>query len=77
MALLEAKKLTSQYQKEADKCNSEMETCEEACEKAKAALIAQKRQSELWQSGYIYFYGLDLIIKFKVTDLWCHPTLIF
>ncbi|MFS7998870.1 hypothetical protein Hanom_Chr12g01159131 [Helianthus anomalus] len=50
MALLEAKKLTSQYQKEADKCNSGMETCEEAREKAEAALIAQKRQSELWQS---------------------------
>ncbi|KAK9056772.1 hypothetical protein SSX86_024135 [Deinandra increscens subsp. villosa] len=50
MALLEAKKLTSQYQKEADKCNSGMETCEEAREKAEAALVAQKQQSELWQS---------------------------
>ncbi|MFS8009323.1 hypothetical protein Hanom_Chr14g01283371 [Helianthus anomalus] len=77
MALLEAKKLTSQYQKEAGKCKSGMETCEEAREKAEAALIAQKRQSELWQSSYICFYGLDLIIKFKVTDQWCHPTLIF
>ncbi|KAL8209090.1 hypothetical protein R6Q57_008502 [Mikania cordata] len=50
MALLEAKKLTSQYQKEADKCNSGMETCEEAREKAEAALVAQKQQSELWES---------------------------
>ncbi|KVH88964.1 Protein of unknown function DUF1068 [Cynara cardunculus var. scolymus] len=49
MALLEAKKLTSQYQKEADKCNSGMETCEEAREKAEAALVAQKQQSEMWE----------------------------
>lgn len=49
MALLEAKKLTSQYQKEADKCNSGMETCEEAREKAEAALVAQKQQSHMWE----------------------------
>lgn len=49
MALLEAKKLTSQYQKEADKCNSGMETCEEARARAEAALISQKQQSEMWQ----------------------------
>ncbi|KAK1423958.1 hypothetical protein QVD17_19269 [Tagetes erecta] len=49
MALLEAKKLTSQYQKEADKCNSGMETCEEAREKAEAALVAQKQQSQMWE----------------------------
>ncbi|KAF5814213.1 hypothetical protein HanRHA438_Chr03g0119341 [Helianthus annuus] len=49
MALLEAKKLTSQYQKEADKCNSGMETCEEAREKAEAALVAQKEQSAMWE----------------------------
>ncbi|KAJ6334216.1 hypothetical protein OIU78_011178 [Salix suchowensis] len=34
IALLEAKKIASQYQKEADKCNSGMETCEGAREKA-------------------------------------------
>ncbi|PSS16130.1 Mast/stem cell growth factor receptor Kit like [Actinidia chinensis var. chinensis] len=49
MALLEAKKITSQYQKEADKCNSGMETCEEAREKAEAALLAQKRQTATWE----------------------------
>ncbi|KVI02037.1 Protein of unknown function DUF1068 [Cynara cardunculus var. scolymus] len=49
MALLEAKKLTSQYQKEADKCNSGMETCEEAREKAEAALASQKQESALWE----------------------------
>ncbi|THG14917.1 hypothetical protein TEA_015381 [Camellia sinensis var. sinensis] len=50
MALLEAKKITSQYQKEADKCNSGMETCEEAREKAEAVLLAQKRLTAMWES---------------------------
>lgn len=49
MALLEAKKLTSQYQKEADKCNSGMETCEEAREKAEAALLSQKQETAMWE----------------------------
>lgn len=49
MALLEAKKMTSQYQKEADKCNSGMETCEEAREKSEAALLAQKRLTAMWE----------------------------
>ncbi|XP_058095112.1 uncharacterized protein LOC131240709 isoform X2 [Magnolia sinica] len=49
MQLLEAKKMASQYQKEADKCNSGMETCEEAREKAESALQAQKRLSEMWE----------------------------
>lgn len=49
MALLEAKKLTSQYQKEADKCNSGMETCEEAREKAEGALASQKKLTAMWE----------------------------
>nr|DAD20422.1 TPA_asm: hypothetical protein HUJ06_021885 [Nelumbo nucifera] len=49
MALLEAKKMASQYQKEADKCNSGMETCEEAREKAEAALVAQKKLTIMWE----------------------------
>ncbi|KAA8524721.1 hypothetical protein F0562_011144 [Nyssa sinensis] len=49
MALLEAKKVTSQYQKEADKCNSGMETCEEAREKAEAALLEQRRETAKWE----------------------------
>ncbi|CAI0460341.1 unnamed protein product [Linum tenue] len=50
MALLEAKKISSQYQKEADKCNSGMETCEEAREKAEASLVAQKKLTSLWET---------------------------
>jgi hypothetical protein len=49
MALLEAKKVASQYQKEADKCNSGMETCEQAREKAELALVAQKKVTSLWE----------------------------
>ncbi|EPS68037.1 hypothetical protein M569_06737, partial [Genlisea aurea] len=48
-AILDAKKMTSQYQKEADKCNSGMETCEEAREKSEAALLAQKQLTAMWE----------------------------
>ncbi|KAK7375199.1 hypothetical protein VNO78_35892 [Psophocarpus tetragonolobus] len=49
LALLESKKIASLYQKEADKCNSGMETCEEAREKAEMALVAQKKLTTLWE----------------------------
>ncbi|VFQ61732.1 unnamed protein product [Cuscuta campestris] len=49
IALLEAKRMTSQYMKEADKCNSGMETCEEAREKADVALEAQKKVTAMWE----------------------------
>ncbi|KAJ0245053.1 hypothetical protein HA466_0185460 [Hirschfeldia incana] len=49
MGLLEAKKVTSSYQKEADKCNSGMETCEEAREKAELALAEQKKLTSKWE----------------------------
>ncbi|XP_028763018.1 uncharacterized protein LOC114721365 [Neltuma alba] len=49
MALLEAKKLASQYQKEADKCNSGMDTCEEARERAEGTLDDQMRITALWE----------------------------
>ncbi|XP_061340783.1 uncharacterized protein LOC133287233 [Gastrolobium bilobum] len=47
--LLEAKKIASQYQKEADKCNSGMETCEEARERAEEALENQMKETALWE----------------------------
>ncbi|KNA19920.1 hypothetical protein SOVF_056980 [Spinacia oleracea] len=49
MGLLEAKKIASQYQKEADKCNSGMETCEEARERSEQALEAQRRITVMWE----------------------------
>lgn len=47
--LLEAKKMASQYQKEADKCSSGMETCEETRERAEAILEEQRRVTEMWE----------------------------
>ncbi|TYJ21422.1 hypothetical protein E1A91_A08G063600v1 [Gossypium mustelinum] len=44
-----AKKLASQYQKEADKCNSGMETCEEVREKAEETLSAQMKLTAMWE----------------------------
>lgn len=48
--IMEAKKSSSQYQKEAEKCNTGMETCEEAREKAEAAVIKERKLSELWET---------------------------
>ncbi|CAN1222606.1 hypothetical protein LINGRAPRIM_LOCUS620 [Linum grandiflorum] len=49
VALLEAKKMASQYQKEADKCSAGMDTCEVAREKADEALLSQRRISSIWE----------------------------
>ncbi|KAJ4969304.1 hypothetical protein NE237_016005 [Protea cynaroides] len=48
-SILKARNTSSQYQKEAEKCNTGMETCEEAREKAEATLIAERHLSELWE----------------------------
>lgn len=48
-AFLDAKKLTSQYQKEAEKCNIGMETSEGARERAEAALVAANKVAALWK----------------------------
>ncbi|XP_040938205.1 uncharacterized protein [Gossypium hirsutum] len=47
--MLPLQKLASQYQKEADKCNSGMETCEEVREKAEEALLAQMKLTAMWE----------------------------
>lgn len=47
--LVEAKRLASQYQKEAEKCNAATETCEEAREHAEASLIREKKATSLWE----------------------------
>eukprot|EP00246_Nothoceros_aenigmaticus_P002292 TRINITY_DN13128_c0_g1_i1.p1 TRINITY_DN13128_c0_g1~~TRINITY_DN13128_c0_g1_i1.p1 ORF type:complete len:269 (+),score=26.81 TRINITY_DN13128_c0_g1_i1:142-948(+) len=45
-AYLDAKKLSSQYQKEAEKCNIGMETSEEARERAEASVTLAKKRLE-------------------------------
>ncbi|EHA8590176.1 hypothetical protein COCNU_scaffold015892G000010 [Cocos nucifera] len=47
--LVDAKRLASQYQKEAEKCNAATETCEEAREQAEAALVKEKKITALWE----------------------------
>ncbi|KAJ6363908.1 hypothetical protein OIU76_028937 [Salix suchowensis] len=49
VALLEAKRMTSQYQKEAEKCNSGMDTCEAARERAEEVLQEQRKLSAIWE----------------------------
>ncbi|CAK9174691.1 unnamed protein product [Ilex paraguariensis] len=47
--IIDAKKTSSHYQKEAEKCNTGMETCEEARERAQAALTEERKLSVKWE----------------------------
>ncbi|KAM0939121.1 hypothetical protein DsansV1_C21g0167251 [Dioscorea sansibarensis] len=47
--LVEAKRLASQYQIEAEKCNVATETCEEARERSEALLTKEKKFTALWE----------------------------
>lgn len=47
--IMDARKTSSHYQREAEKCNVGMEYCEETREKAEAALIEERKLSELWE----------------------------
>ncbi|KAJ7546406.1 hypothetical protein O6H91_08G039000 [Diphasiastrum complanatum] len=50
LALLEVKKLSSQYQKEAEKCNIGIQTSEDAREKAETTLELQIKQAMVWEN---------------------------
>ncbi|XVF48452.1 hypothetical protein PTKIN_Ptkin03bG0191000 [Pterospermum kingtungense] len=45
----EAKRVASQYQREAEKCIAATETCEEARERAQALLIKERKVTTLWE----------------------------
>ncbi|CBI34342.3 unnamed protein product, partial [Vitis vinifera] len=45
----EVRKASSQYRKEVEKCSVGIETCEEAREKAEAALVDELKLSALWE----------------------------
>ncbi|KAL5864725.1 hypothetical protein ACOSQ3_002239 [Xanthoceras sorbifolium] len=47
--IMSARKTSSQYQREAEKCNAAMETCEEARERAEKELREECRLAELWE----------------------------
>lgn len=49
ITFLEAKRAASQYQKEAEKCNSATEICEGARERAEALLIKERKVTILWE----------------------------
>ncbi|CAA6670235.1 unnamed protein product [Spirodela intermedia] len=45
----EARRQSSQYQREADKCNAATEACEEARERAEQALKLEKKATAAWE----------------------------
>ncbi|KAD3067976.1 hypothetical protein E3N88_35856 [Mikania micrantha] len=45
----EARRVASQYQKEAEKCNTATETCEQAREQAEALTRQEKKLTSLWE----------------------------
>lgn len=45
----EAKRIATQYQKEAEKCNAATETCEGARERAEALLIRERKVTSAWE----------------------------
>jgi hypothetical protein len=45
----EARRLASQYQREAEKCNTATETCEQAREHAEALLTKERKITSLWE----------------------------
>ncbi|KAI3446785.1 hypothetical protein Pfo_003450 [Paulownia fortunei] len=49
ITLGEARRLASQYQREAEKCNAATETCEGARERAEALLNKEKKMTLLWE----------------------------
>lgn len=48
--IMDARKTFSHYQKEAEKCNIGVETCEEARERAEAELIEEHKLTTLWEN---------------------------
>ncbi|KAI3844573.1 hypothetical protein MKW92_027530 [Papaver armeniacum] len=45
----EARRLASQYQREAEKCNAATEICEEARERSEALIIKERKVTSLWE----------------------------
>ncbi|KAK4257522.1 hypothetical protein QN277_007099 [Acacia crassicarpa] len=49
ITLADAKRVASQYQREADKCVAATETCEQARERAEAVLTRERKLTLLWE----------------------------
>lgn len=54
--IMSAKRTSSHYQKEAEKCNTGVENCEEAREKAEVSLREERKRTALWM-GRAHEYG--------------------
>ncbi|XP_055816798.1 uncharacterized protein LOC129886237 isoform X1 [Solanum dulcamara] len=57
--IMSAKRASSHYQKESEKCNIGIDTCEGGREKAEAALIEERKLSALWETRAIEFGWKD------------------
>ncbi|CAN4108689.1 unnamed protein product [Withania somnifera] len=57
--IMSTKKASSHYQKESEKCSIGIDTCEGGREKAEAALIEERKLSELWETRAIEFGWKD------------------
>ncbi|OIT19626.1 uncharacterized protein LOC107832749 [Nicotiana tabacum] len=57
--IMSAKRASSHYQKESEKCNIGIDTCEGGREKAEAALIEERKLSALWEARAIEFGWKD------------------
>lgn len=49
LTYVEARRIASEYQREAEKCNAAIETCEEGREHSEAALTKEKKVTALWE----------------------------
>ncbi|XP_042507888.1 uncharacterized protein LOC122083985 [Macadamia integrifolia] len=49
ITFVEARRVASQYQREAEKCNAATETCEDARERVEAFLIKERKVTSLWE----------------------------
>ncbi|KAJ4951943.1 hypothetical protein NE237_028775 [Protea cynaroides] len=49
ITFVQAKRMGTQYQREAEKCNAATETCEEAREQVEALLIKERKVTSLWE----------------------------
>ncbi|CAN6448114.1 unnamed protein product [Victoria cruziana] len=49
LTLIEARRVATEYQREAEKCNAATETCEEARERSEASLIKERKITAMWE----------------------------
>lgn len=48
--IMNARKASAHYQREAEKCNAGIETCEDARERAERELMVERRITAMWEN---------------------------